>query len=231
MKIRIAVVADKSGSMQGHTLKDHIGGLQSFIEDQKKQPGETKFTLVQFDTVTPFDVQYRDVDIQTVKSEEVTILPCGGTPLLDAVGSTMSLLEELELKDKSDQVILMVITDGQENSSKDWTKAKLKAKIDEKKEDYQILFLGANIDSFGEASSYGLSANNAINFNNNNAASVNAVYRGLSRKSHEAREAVGKGLDKMAILNACAYDNSDYEEQQVFVDNTAGINGTAKSSS
>lgn len=230
MKFNVTICLDRSGSMQSGR-DDHEGGLRSFIEGQKKQEGETIFNLVQFDTFDSFEKVFDGVNIQDVDTSTVNLIPRGGTPLLDAVGKTIALIEEQEKTDKSDQVVLMIITDGEENSSREWTKENLKKVIEKHKNDWQILFLGANIDSFGEARSYGLNSVNAINFNNYESKSIIGAYNSLDNKMFKMRSSVASGCGKNEVLTCGIFTDLDYQAQNTYVDNSNGLKVTNGDSS
>lgn len=234
MKFNVTILLDRSGSMETGRA-DHEGGLKSFVRDQKNQPGETLFNLIQFDHNfgTPdsaFQIVHNGVNINDVDIDAFTLNPRGGTPLLDAFGKTIAFIEEQESNDKSDQVVLMVITDGDENSSREWTKEALKKSVERHKDDWQILFLGANIDAFGDARSIGLGFNNAININNAAGASVTGAYEALSGKMFLSRSMHGSGaFCKQEILQATSYNSEDYTAQNAFVDNSKGLTNVAGS--
>src|SRR5687767_5131529 len=113
----IVVLLDRSGSMQ-HGKDDHEGGLMSFVEDQQQLEGDVRFTLIQFDNVEPCEIVYDGVPIGDV--DQIKLIPRGGTPLLDAVGLTIAHIAERLADAKPDQVVVMIITDGQENSSREY---------------------------------------------------------------------------------------------------------------
>jgi uncharacterized protein YegL len=222
MKFNVTILLDRSGSMNTGR-DDHEGGLKSFVRDQRNQPGETLFNLIQFDSDDRFEVVHNGVNINEVDIDSFKLIPRGGTPLLDAFGKAIALVEEQEKADKSDQVVLMVITDGHENASKEWTKATLKKAVEAHKDDWQILFLGANIDAFGDAWDYGLKTNNAININNASRDSVKTAYNDLGGKMFNMRSAVSMGVPKDVVLASGAYCAADYLAQQTYVDNSKGL--------
>jgi uncharacterized protein YegL len=196
----IVVVLDRSGSMRS-AKADHEGGLNSFIEDQKKLDGDVKFTLVQFDTTNPFELVYDRCDIKDVK--EVELIPRGGTPLIESVTRTVAHISDRLNKEttKPDQVVFMIITDGDENeSAREYSKSGLKSLIEEKKDKqkWQFLFLGANIDTFAEAANIGLTKSSAISFNNNSPKAVSNAYGLLSSKMGTSRR-MYKAVDEMGI--------------------------------
>lgn len=154
----IVVVLDRSGSMA--TIRaDMEGGLNQFIKDQKKVPGECFFTLVQFDTEDPFEVVYSYEPLHTVR--KINLTPRGGTPLLDALGKTLSSFRSRPAEKKA----VVVITDGQENSSHEWSRAAVRQLVtDMTAEGWQFTYLGANQDAFAEAGQFGIPLANVMNF-------------------------------------------------------------------
>ena len=161
----ITLVVDRSGSMEA-IRQDAMGGVNRFIRDQAEKPGEALLTLVQFDT--EYEFVHRAVPIGSVP--EYVLTPRGGTALLDAVGrainETGERLAAIPEADRPGLVVFVVMTDGQENSSREFTKAQVKEKIEHQQNGYawQFVFLGANQDAFAEAGSMGMQAAAAANF-------------------------------------------------------------------
>jgi von Willebrand factor type A domain len=167
----LVMVLDRSGSMSD-IAKDVIGGCDTFIKAQAKAPGECRITLCQFDT------EYQEVwtlrDIQNVPSIGTFYSPRGSTALNDAVARTiMSVGSELANRSEDERpatVIFMIVTDGQENASVEFGgpngKARIKSMIAHQTEKYgwKFTYLGANVDAFTEAQSYGIAPSAAVNF-------------------------------------------------------------------
>lgn len=155
----ITLVVDRSGSMQA-IREDAQGGINAFIQDQAKQPGEALLTLVQFDT--DYDFVHRGVPI--AKAPPFELVPRGATALLDAVGrainETGARLAQMPEADRPGLVVFVVTTDGQENSSREFTKSQIKEMIERQQSQYnwQFTFLGANQDAFAEAGQMGIAA-------------------------------------------------------------------------
>ncbi len=155
----VTVVLDRSGSMAA-CLTDAEGGVNTFIEEQKKHPGECAFSLVEFDT------EYNFVHKATPVAEvgRYTLVPRGSTALLDAVGrainETGERLAALKEEDRPSLVVFVIVTDGQENASKEFNRAQIKEMIERQQKDYnwQFTFLGANQDAFAEAGSLGIAS-------------------------------------------------------------------------
>jgi len=159
--IDLTVVVDRSGSMA--ELKEEAEkGLNAFFEKQREVAPNTHVTLVQFDT--EYEFVHRDEPIaQVVK---YALIPRGCTALLDAVGKAGA--EALERFNKHKDIakkIFVVLTDGHENSSHEWTKKKVKLSLDALKDcACEIIFLGANIDSFAEAGPLGVPQASTANY-------------------------------------------------------------------
>jgi uncharacterized protein YegL len=187
MKTEIVFILDRSGSMAGME-SDVIGGFNAFLNEQKKLKDKALLTTILFDT--EYEVLHDGVDIQKV--EPITkkeYFVRGGTALLDAVGRAISGIKA-HYKD-GDKVLFVINTDGEENSSHEFTKDKLKKMIEkrEKKDNWKFMFLGANIDSFSVASGIGIPMAHTSNFSQtgqgyatmyNAVSNISSNYRGAS---------------------------------------------------
>jgi uncharacterized protein YegL len=164
----ITLILDKSGSMEA-IRTDTIGGVNSFIKEQKKHPGKAVFSLVLFDHV------YYPKGAKPLESaEELTeagYRPGGTTALLDAVGRTIEdtgkRLEALSEEERPGQVLIVIMTDGLENASRDYNNARVRSMIEHQQTKYlwQFVYLGANQDAFGVAEQYGIPMASVANFN------------------------------------------------------------------
>lgn len=167
----LVTVLDRSGSMN-HIKDEVIGGFDSFVEAQKKEPGECKMTLWQFDN--EYDEVWSLRDVATLPSIGTFYAPRGMTALNDAVGRTIvSVGIELAKRpehERPQNVIFIIVTDGQENSSKEYKGAPGKAKIKEmiqhqtEKYGWKFTYIGANVDAFAEAQGYGIPTTAAMNY-------------------------------------------------------------------
>ncbi|MCL4855279.1 MAG: hypothetical protein KJZ78_28285 [Bryobacteraceae bacterium] len=121
---------------------------------------------MQFDT--EYEFLARGVPAHAMKPYE--LVPRGMTALLDAVGrainETGERLSKLPEADRPGLVVFVVMTDGEENSSKEFTKPQIKKMIEEQTTRYQwqFTFLGADQDAFAEAADMGIAADGAANF-------------------------------------------------------------------
>lgn len=161
----ITLVVDRSGSMNV-IREDAEGGVNAFLADQARQPGEALLTLVQFDT--EYEFIHRGVPIQDVPP--YALHPRGSTALLDAVGrainETGQRLAGMPEADRPGLVVFVVMTDGHENSSREFTKDRIKQMIEHQQQAYnwQFTFLGASQDAFDEAAAIGIQAAAAAHY-------------------------------------------------------------------
>jgi len=182
----ITLVVDRSGSME-QVHEDAEGGVNSFIKEQAKEPGEALLTLVQFDT--EYEFLHKGVPISQVP--EYKLIPRGMTALLDAVGraihETGERLSKMKEQDRPGLVIFVVMTDGLENSSKEFSKEAIKEMIKRQQEQYNwhFTFLGANQDAFVEAGSMGIHAAGVANYD---MAKVDAAYMATGAKVARMRK-------------------------------------------
>ena len=164
----VVFILDRSGSMCG-LEKDTIGGFNSLIEKQKKEPGEAYISTVLFDDES--QVIHDRVPVGQVKpmtEEEYYVRGC--TALLDAVGGAIDHIGNVHKyareEDRPEKTLFIITTDGMENASRRYRAEKVKAMIKRQKEKYgwEFLFLGANIDAVCEAGRFGIDADHAVNY-------------------------------------------------------------------
>ena len=181
----ITLVIDRSGSMEA-IKTDAEGGVNSFIAEQAAEPGEAVVTLLQFDT--EYEFVHQGVPICDVPKYK--LVPRGATALLDAVGrainETGERLAKMAESDRPGLVIVVVVTDGQENSSQEFTKALLKEMIERQQNEYNwhFTFLGANQDAFDEAGGIGIHAAGVANYAMHK---VDAAWHGTATKVKRMR--------------------------------------------
>ena len=164
---RMIFVLDKSGSMSG-LEKDTIGGFNSLIEKQRKEPGEAKVTTVLFNDRVAFVNDNADIkDVPLLTSKEYYV--CGCTAMLDAIGSVIKKAEADDAttseNEKAEKTVVIITTDGMENASKEFSYENVRKLIDAKKEDgWEFIFLGANIDVESEASKLGIDKDKSVTY-------------------------------------------------------------------
>ena len=164
----LVFILDRSGSMSGLEA-DTIGGFNSMIEKQKQEAGEATVTTILFDNYVETLHDRADLQkIQPMTNKEYYVR--GSTALLDAVGSTIQHIAHVHTVMGKDNVpehtMVVITTDGMENSSKEFTEEAVKRLIEEKKEKngWEFLFLGANIDAVKAAVHIGIGADRAVNY-------------------------------------------------------------------
>lgn len=164
---RLAFVVDRSGSMV--TIQNDMeGAIRATLASQAALDGELRVDITIFDTSV--DVLYNNVLVDEITNEPI-IHPRGGTALNDALGSTIVRLGEelanLPEEERPGFVILAIVTDGEENSSREYTKEAVKELVERQRDEFQweILFLGAeSIDAFAASSGYGIGRGQTISF-------------------------------------------------------------------
>lgn len=139
MLTEIVAIVDRSGSM-GTTQVEAENGLNAFIAEQKKLPGECYITVSDFDDRFETPIPRQDI----TWCPKYKLVPRGMTALFDAVGRGVSAIPT-----SSTNVIVIVVTDGGENSSREWSGDKVKALIESRKElGWKFIFIGAGVDAF-----------------------------------------------------------------------------------
>ena len=164
----LVFILDKSGSMSGLEA-DTIGGYNSMLAKQKAVDGECYITTVLFDN--NYELLHDRIDIKAVSPITDKEYQVGGsTALLDAIGRTIHKIGNAQKHTAEDyraeKVMFVIITDGEENSSREYTAEKIKAQIERQKEKYgwEFIFLGANIDAVQTAGRYGIAPDRAIDY-------------------------------------------------------------------
>ena len=214
-KVLVNVILDRSGSMAS-TRALTISGYNEYINGLRFDK-ETEYSvgLIQFDapvlapelTVSYLDRALADVPPLTMADYE----PRGNTPLYDAIGECIRRVEA-----KGRAVIVLIITDGMENASTEFTKDSIKALIKSKEADgWTFAFLGANIDSFAVGGTIGVAAGNIANYVQGN---EGALYARLSRAT-VARSAAARFT---GIRSAAAQDFLPPEQQDPVAGDTKG---------
>ncbi len=167
-KTDITIILDRSGSMQS-VKDDTIGGFNNFLGEQQKVEGEASLSLVQFDD--QYEVVYEDKDINVAdRLTEATFQPRGSTALFDAAGRTINAvgrrLAALSEAERPDKVLLVIMTDGFENASREFTAAEISKMINHQRDVYkwEFMFIGANQDAVLSAQEIGISAGAALTY-------------------------------------------------------------------
>jgi hypothetical protein len=184
----ITVILDRSGSM-GVIDADTCGGFNTFVEEQKKAAGEATLTLIRFDD--KYEIDYLDKPVKDVPALK-SVDPRGWTAMYDAIGKGINELGEklakLPEEKRPGRVVFVVITDGQENASKEFPLVRLKELIERQTKQYnwQFTFLGAGQDAVLSGTMMGISAGNSATFTGGN---VRCAFRAASSNIGSYRSA------------------------------------------
>lgn len=163
----LVFILDRSGSMCGRE-GDTIGGFNSTIAKQRKEAGDALVTTVLFDD--RYELLHNRIDLKDVPMmTEREYYTRGCTALLDAVGRTIENVREAQKAKPKDErpgkTVFVIITDGLENASTEFTASKVKHMIGKRsKKGWEFIYLGANIDAIAEAGKIGISEERATNF-------------------------------------------------------------------
>lgn len=161
----IVLVADRSGSMAS-IAADMNGGIRSMLAEQASQPGTCIVDIWTFDSTVehPYDWVRPD----DVKAD--VILPRGSTALNDATGTAIvsvgERLASLDEEDRPGKVIFVIVTDGMENSSREYSHEQVRTLVTTQTDSYgwEFLYLAANVDEFATGAQYGYSANQTLGY-------------------------------------------------------------------
>ena len=171
--VHLAVILDRTGSMES-IRDDTIGGFNAFLKKQQAEPGKATLTLVQFDSKDPYEVVSKFMPVAEVPElTRETYVPRASTPLLDAMGRGINDLEAslaaMPAKTRPARVVMVIITDGQENASHEFTKGQVEKMIKAKqdKSDWQFVFLSADLAAVGDAVKSGVRMCSSMAFDKN----------------------------------------------------------------
>jgi len=179
----IVCIIDRSGSM-ARIKDDAIGGFNAFIQGQREVPGDAIVTYVQFDH--DYEVVFAAKPLQQVGPIDGKIyVPRGQTALLDAIGRTISevgaRLSTMAETDRPGKVIVVILTDGHENFSREMTLSRVREMIQHQQDKYgwKFVFLGAEPSVFSDAAAMGIDLRGVSQFDKTSGGIQNAyAYAG-----------------------------------------------------
>lgn len=207
----LVFILDRSGSMSG--LEDATtGGYNSVLKTQKEEPGTAFVTTVLFDdSYELLHDRINIMELRPITGKEYFVR--GSTALLDAVGKTISRVGSDQKHAgegrRADKVMIVIITDGMENASREYTYRRVMEMINRQKSRYgwEFLFLGANIDAIATAAKFGIDADRAANYH--------ADSKG-TRLNYEAVSNFASNLRNDISNDACWKKNidEDYKKRE-----------------
>ncbi|WP_344948167.1 vWA domain-containing protein [Sphaerisporangium flaviroseum] len=165
MKRHISIILDRSGSMSSVQSATEEG-LRGFIAEQRNTPGDTTVSLYQFDN--EYDIVYEHQPLSDIP--EFHLHPRGSTALLDAVGKTIHRMREhftqLPEVAQPDEVIVVILTDGQENDSWTYTPGRIMRRITHQQDEHgwRFVFLGADQEAFSAAAAIGIGRESTLSY-------------------------------------------------------------------
>lgn len=195
--VHITFVIDRSGSMSS-IASDVEGGVNSFIKDQSQLPGECKVTVWEFAKNGILAVN-KTIDAKSVKTAIYdNFKPSGSTPLYDAIGKAIL---DTDQRDKEEKQIFVIMTDGHENSSREFTKDKIADLIKDREEKGWIFtYLAANQDAFAVGGGMGF---NAVMDYKPDSIGTRTLYAANSQAVSNARSTWSRGG---AVMSSNFYD-------------------------
>lgn len=223
--ILINFVLDRSGSMDS-IQEATISGFNEFKNSQAAEDGEAFFTLTLFDTV--FDTICQAVPIREVSDlDRTSYRPTGMTALYDAIGHTMRITDDFVAANHPDQVLFVIMTDGGENSSREYSSDRIFQMIEDRQKlaQYEFIYLGANQDSFAVARDMGMRDGRSLDY----AATPQGSRDAMKRASHNvtahrrhgqklSEDFFGPEMDRLGAIDPAAWKQMSPEERQRHLD-------------
>lgn len=233
--LELHFLIDKSGSMQDRIRQVETGYLE-FLQHQKSI--QTPETLVFVNTV--FFSHHVELLLEKEPLEDVAALepgqyqPNGSTALYDAMGATLAKIKEESASGVKH--VLIVLTDGEENSSVRYNSRDVSRLIQDLKETVEIVYMGSNQDAILQGGALGLQAGNTLDYNDDNildairsttravgrmrsGESMGIAYTTLERSSsmgvNVPRPRMSRGLGGLGGLRDWSGDSDDSVETQV----------------
>jgi hypothetical protein len=167
----ITVIIDASGSMGG-IVAATMEGYNAFITKQREEEGTVLVSLILFDSgwgnklrlVRPYTALPLD-EVPELTREVYEV--GGGTPLRDAIGNGISQTDDIlkTVKTESPDALVVIITDGGENTSRNYGAGLVKEMITKREGDgWTFIYMGANQDSWAETQDLGFQKGNVMNY-------------------------------------------------------------------
>lgn len=204
----ITIILDRSGSMDS-IRSDMEGALNTFLSEQKRLPGECLVSLVMFNHIV--EDSYIAVPIEAV--QDIKIRPEGWTALNDAMGVSITKAGiRFAMMDESrrpEKVIFVIITDGQENKSTEFTREAVAKLVETQSTEFswQFVYLGANQNAVQEAKHYGINAANAMTY---------APIQGGVRAAAQSLSC-NIGAYRSGVMGSASFSTADRDTQETFL--------------
>ena len=212
-KLLVNFILDESGSMT--SIKDQtISGFNEYVDSLKPKGKAARFTFTKFNSgatiIVCDNIPVKDVPLLTSSN----YIPNNLTPLYDAIGASVKTVEKALKKELVD-VLCVIMTDGQENCSREFTRSKIFEIIAEKqKEGWTFAYLGANQDSWGEGSKVGIAGSNTMDFAYDSAGVTRAFASTMAATDRYFVNRANSGRSQM-VSNTSYYANMEELESDV----------------
>ena len=188
----VSLILDESGSMQS-CKRAAIAGFNQYLKSLQDEPAPTWFTHTVFNA-SRTEVRYRGVPVATVPQLDIeTYRPQDTTPLYDAIGQTlMAARQEAPAEFKK---LCVILTDGMENSSKEYTRKQIFALIKTcEREGWRFVYLGADHDVWEAGEDLGIAQECRVAF---------------------SKDDIGQTFSELSIMNA-GYRRGKKNSETVF---------------
>lgn len=203
--LSVYIALDRSGSMSGERWIHAIDSINEYVEGLKKEKIEGTISIVAFD----YGQSMRLTDLVTDQSiayyeplSHDCTSPSGMTPLFDAAANIM----DRALENKAERTVVVIMTDGEENSSKEYTQSKIKDKVKElEAKKWEVIFLGANFDVSNYTQGSGLATTKMRNVDMTNQNARVAMYSDLTASTVSYAKS-GQAMD-MSVKVDVKFDN------------------------
>ncbi len=207
----VSILLDRSSSM-GVVRDDAIGGFNTFLEKQQKDNPTAVLTLAQFNEL--YYPGKTDNVLTFEKLDNYNYRPSGSTALLDALGKLINdtghRLSQIPENDRPDKVVIAVLTDGEENASREFTRDRVFEMIKHQEEKYSwtFVFLAANQDAIAAGATYGFAAANTMDFNHTGRGTRSVLGKMSDKLSQHAMLTPGE----YAVARSAYFTEQDKEE-------------------
>jgi uncharacterized protein YegL len=187
IKTIVTCLLDRSGSMEA-IKNDTIGSFNAYVDTLRRSEAaeSVEFTLVMFDNKSMDKICVREPVANAPLLDTGNFVPRGGTPLIEATFKTIKAVERSLNDDASDtKVVVSILTDGEENSSKpDYTWESLRSLVTEKVgAGWQFDFMGAGIDAYQQSTRMGISAASTMSYNHKSRRASAQAFRARARNT------------------------------------------------
>jgi len=226
----VVCIIDRSTSIRSYRLVEKtIEGFNSFLNEQKEEEGEANLTMCLFDggNEDSYEIRYDGVNINDIPElNNDTYSPRGMTAMYDAIGVTIdkvkTRINNMDESDRPAKVVFLIMTDGEENSSKEYDRTQVANLIQECEDelDWAFVFIGANIDTMKEGGSMNVKMGNTMSYASNED-SLGDTYAKMSSTVSSVRgmSAQSFKLKKANLINEDENENNNEETPNPDSDN------------